>query len=269
MWECPDFFASGGQHVLVLSPLPLNQAVYLIGRYEANRFTPEARGTVDGSADFYAPQSFVDQQGRRIMFGWLREARDESAQLAAGWSGAMSLPRLITLRADGRLGMTPAPEVETLRGAHFTHAPHDLPPDTVAALDELHGDMIEIATTIDPGAARQAGVAVFASPDRTEETRIVYEREPGRLLIDRTRSGSGSSDSPSVALSLAPGEMLDLRIFIDRSIVEVFANGHACLTARVYPTRSDSDGVALFAENGTAHLLSFDAWLLSAVMQRS
>ncbi|MCL6541076.1 MAG: glycoside hydrolase family 32 protein [Roseiflexus sp.] len=269
MWECPDFFASGGRHVLVLSPLPLNQAVYLVGRYQANRFTPEVHGTVDGSADFYAPQSFVDQQGRRIMVGWLREARSETAQLNAGWSGAMSLPRLITLRADGRLRMTPAPEVETLRSAHITHAPHDLAPDTVAALDELHGDMIEIATTIDPGTARRVGITLLASPNREEETRVIYERLPGRLLIDRTRSGSGSSDSPSVALSLDPGEMLDLRIFVDRSIVEVFANGHACLTARVYPTRSDSDGVALFAENGIAHLISFDAWLLSAVMKRS
>jgi beta-fructofuranosidase len=57
--------------VLVLSPLPLNQAVYLVGRYQANRFTPEVHGTVDGSANFYAPQSFVDQQGRRIMDGWM------------------------------------------------------------------------------------------------------------------------------------------------------------------------------------------------------
>lgn len=269
MWECPDFFAVGDRHALVVSPLPLNRAVYLTGRYESHRFIPETHGEVDGSRDFYAPQSFVDERGRRIMFGWLREARDEAAQLAAGWSGAMSLPRLITPRADGRMGMTPAPDVEALRSAHIARAPHDLPPDTFVALDDLHGDMLEIATTIDPGAAQQAGVAVFASHARDEETRIVYEREPGRLVVDRTRSGCGHTGSPSIALPLAPGEMLNLRIFIDRSIVEVFANGHACLTARVYPARNESDGVALFATGGAAHILSFDAWRLPDVMQRT
>lgn len=269
MWECPDFFALGGQHVLVLSPLPLNRAVYLIGRYEANRFIPETRGVVDGCIDFYAPQSFVDQQGRRIMFGWLREARSETAQLNAGWSGAMSLPRLILPRRDGRLGMSPVPEVTLLREAHIVRVSERLLSGEYVTLADLHGDMLEIVTTIDPGDAQRIGISLLASPNREEETRVIYERDPGRLLIDRTRSGSGSADSPSIALSLDPGEVIDLRIFVDRSIIEVFANGHACLTARVYPTRQDSYGVALFAENGTAHLLSFDAWQLSDVMRRS
>jgi len=268
MWECPDLFALGDRHILVLSPIPLGRAVYLAGRYEAHRFLPEARGDIDGCRDFYAPQSFVDERGRRLMVGWLREARDDSAQLAAGWSGAMSLPRLIVPRDDGRVGMEPAPDVAVLRGPRYARAALDVPPAAWFILDDLHSDMLEIAASLDPGAAERAGIAVRASPDRQEATVIAYEREARRLVIDRRCAGSGASDSPTIALPLAPGETLDLRIFVDRSIIEVFANGYVCLSARVYPVRDDSDGVALFAEGGTARLLSFEAWRMPDVMQR-
>lgn len=269
MWECPDFFALGDRHVLVVSPIPLGRAVYLAGTYAAQQFTADARGDIDGGRDFYAPQSFVDERGRRIMFGWVREARSEAAQLAAGWSGAMSLPRLITARADGRVGMAPAPEVAALRGERYARAALSLPPAAYLFLDDLHGDMLEIAVTLDPGTAARVGVAARASADRSEETLIVYDRDAGCLTIDRSRADGLASDSPSLPLPLASGEMLELRIFVDRSIIEVFANGYACLTARVYPERADSTGVAVFAEGGAARMLGLEAWRMPDVMQRT
>src|SRR5262249_32001779 len=61
-------------------------------------------------------------------------------------------------------------------------------------------------------------------------------------------------------LELQPGEQLRLRIFLDRSILEVFAKRRQCVTQRIYPTRKDSVGVALFARGGTAHARSVEAW---------
>ena len=64
---------------------------------------------------------------------------------------------------------------------------------------------------------------------------------------------------------LAEGEPLELRIFLDRSVVEVFANRRLCLTKRIYPSRSDSLGVALFARGGRAKMRSMDAWHMSSI----
>jgi beta-fructofuranosidase len=61
-------------------------------------------------------------------------------------------------------------------------------------------------------------------------------------------------------LALGPDEPLQLRVFIDRSILEVYANGRQCVTQRIYPTRADSLGVALFSQRGATSVLSLDAW---------
>lgn len=69
-------------------------------------------------------------------------------------------------------------------------------------------------------------------------------------------------------LALAPGERLALRIFLDCSVLEVFANGRQCICQRIYPTRSDSLGVALFSRGGEAVVRQLDAWDLTATFSR-
>ena len=63
---------------------------------------------------------------------------------------------------------------------------------------------------------------------------------------------------------LAPRERLKLQIFLDRSILEVFANGRQCITQRIYPTRSDSLGTVLFSRGGSTQIRSLEAWDIAA-----
>jgi len=76
--------------------------------------------------------------------------------------------------------------------------------------------------------------------------------------------GTGESikvlSSQEAPLHLLPGENLKLRIFMDRSVLEIFANGRQCLTQRIYPTRVDSIGIKLFSKRGDVLVRSFDAW---------
>ncbi len=69
----------------------------------------------------------------------------------------------------------------------------------------------------------------------------------------------------SGSLELEEEELLTLRVFIDRSILEVFANDRLCMTSRIYPTRPDSTGIGLFATGGPATLRSMEAWSLNPI----
>ena len=114
MWECPDFFPLGQKHVLMVSTQ--GRVHYLIGTYSDRKFQAETHGLIDGSALHYAAKSFKDDRGRRILWGWVREARSAAAQNAAGWSGSISLPRVLSIDAEGALRMDPLPELARLRG---------------------------------------------------------------------------------------------------------------------------------------------------------
>jgi len=277
MWECPDFFPLGDKHVLIISAhqdKPL-YALYFVGTYADQRFTPALVRKLDfGDTHFYAPRTLLDHRGRRIMWGWISEARSEEAQRAAGWSGVMSLPRVLSMRRDASLGIEPAPEVALLRARHY-HLRHvDLTPTSPGILEGLRGDCLEIIVEFEPwhvgdsGVAQQFGIAVRCSPDGAEQTQILYDRHARRLAIDRERA-SLSRDvdrgRQEGRLEVSAGESLRLHIFVDRSVVEVYANGRACITSRIYPSRADSLGLHPLALGGRIGIGSMDVWQMNSI----
>jgi len=267
IWECPDLFRLGDAHVLMVSPIPLRKTLYFLGSFREHRFEPQHQGVVDEGGYFYAPQSFTDAQGRRIMFGWLWEGRDQEAQVAAGWAGVMSLPRVLLPRSDGQLGVQPAPELELLRGRHTSLSHVTIGPTATSRLD-VRGAALEIAAEFLPAQAELFGLGVLCAPDGSEHTLISYEPRSGWLTIDREHSSLDAAvhrEPRGTQVKLADGESVKLRVFIDHSVVEVYANDRACLTTRVYPSRADSLGVELFARGGLAELQQLDAWEMGSI----
>jgi len=124
---------------------------------------------------------------------------------------------------------------------------------------------------------------VLRSPDKEEVTRILFFKErgyrdrsrrgklPGLLSIDSSRSSvlpDVRSRAPETApVFIARDEPLRLRVFVDRSVVEVFANGRQCVALRVYPGREDSVGVSLRAQGQDAELKSLDAWQMENIYE--
>ncbi len=270
MWECPDFFALGEKHVLIVSPIPLRKAIYWIGAYAGHQFTPEVRGVVDFGGHLYAPQSFWDDQGRRILFGWLWEGRSSEACQATGWAGVMSLPRVLSLHPDGTLGQQPAPELQVLRGQHRRFKDIELSPASSGVLPDVQGDSLEILAEFEPSDAARFGIQVRRSPDGAEQTEIVCDLLERRLAVNRERSSldpTAHRDAFAAPLEPTADGRLTLRLFLDRSVVEVFANDQACLTSRIYPTRADSLGLGLFARDGRVKLRSLDIWEMRAISE--
>ena len=268
MWECPNFFPLGDKYVLLISPIPLQKVLYMVGVYRDHRFVPERTGIVDDGGAYYAPQVTRDERGRWLMWGWLREGRDVEAQKAAGWSGVMSLPTELSLTDDGRLALRPVPEVEALRGPRRSWTGLELAEDGPNPLAELSGNRLEIVLTIEPGDAAEVGVTVLRSPDGVEETRIVYDRTAGELWVDRERASldpEPSRERRGAPVQLDSDGRLGLRVYVDGSVVEIFAADGTCLTSRVYPTRPDSHSVSLWARNGRARARRVDAWEMGTI----
>ncbi|MCU1516591.1 MAG: fructan 6-exohydrolase [Pseudarthrobacter sp.] len=297
MWECVDLFRAGGGSLASAPPGSVSSdgataqsapdifvfsawddgdtrhPLYWTGRYSGNSFVPAKLHRLDyGGRYFYAPQSFQDESGRRIMFGWLQEGRSESAMVEAGWAGVMSLPRVTTLADDGNLAFAPVPEIGKLRRNHVSVPGRTLvdagtPMDAGVSGNQLD---LELDVRLAPGAVLRLGV--LGSGDGVEETVIELGRAPedqgtGTLRLDRTRS----SLDPTVDVEDKSGPVpvpdgrVHLRILVDRSAVEIFANGKP-LTARVYPTLGGE--CVTLSTAGSVRILSFDAWSMADISAR-
>lgn len=266
MWECPDFFPLGDRHVLLISTR--GSVFYTVGSYEHNRLRPEKQSNLDWGGEFYAARTMLDAQGRRILWGWIREGRSEVEHRAAGWAGVMSLPRVLALNPDHTLGMAPHPNLAILRGKRHTFHDIEIRESTRELLKGVQGTALEIEAEIDPGSAAQCGLRVFCSPDFRESTLLAFDRQGKVLRVDREHSSlnpEAHHTAQDCPVELAEGASLKLRVFIDSSVLEIFVDERACMTSRVYPTLKESQGLSLFATKGKARLRRLNVWELQPI----
>jgi beta-fructofuranosidase len=131
-------------------------------------------------------------------------------------------------------------------------------------LDLPGRELLELEVTIAPNDAKQFGVKVCVSEDGREETLIYYDQSVRKLKFDTRKSGLefGRKIIEEAPLELEKGEPLVLRIFVDRSIVEVVANDWQAIARRIYPTLGGR-GISLFSEGGSMEATSVKVWELS------
>ena len=165
-----------------------------------------------------------------------------------------------------------------------------LPANQEIVLGSIRGNAIELMAEIETNGAPMVELNVLRSPGREEFTRIAFYRERGFRSWDRyqgwqrdklaaatysliTIDSSYASSLPDVrsrAPETAPiflerDEPLRLRVFVDRSVVEVFVNGRQCVAMRVYPGREDSVGVSLRSQGQDARVASLEAWQMENI----
>jgi beta-fructofuranosidase len=266
MWECPNFIPLGDQYLLLVSILGQRRVIYFIGEFLEGKFYPNKSGIFDNGVCYYAPQIFRDEHGRAIVIGWIQEERSDKMQREAEWSGVQSLPRELSLTEEGLLRIEPASEVKKLRQKCYDLDRQDLG-DNEEIILEVRGDCLEIQLEmlISKGSS---GIKVFCSPDGEEQTVIGFDTAERRLFINRQHSSLSDQtvkDNLGIALDLQEGESLSLRIFVDRSIIEVFVNERWTLTSRVYPERRDSQEIRLFSLGGGIRFRQVKMWKIESV----
>ncbi len=239
---------------------------YYIGTYDTanNRFLPEHHGRMTWADNaYFAPEALVDGKGRQIMWSWIFDDRPEPVWRASGWNGMYSLPRTLWLGEDGTLRLAPVAELKALRLQRQTRRRVAVPADCDVVLPGFGTDLMELEVTFAPGAATQYGVKVCCADDGCEETAIYYDAAEHQLVCDTTRSGLdfGRKVVEGGPLTLVAGEPLTLRIFVDRAIVEVFANDRQAVARTIYPTRRGRS-VKLFARGAAASATAVNAWEL-------
>ena len=251
-WECPNFFRLGDRYVLVVSPHA--DVMYSVGEYREHGFEPGPWRLMDlgGKDNFYAPNSMEDEKGRRIMWGWVRGGGTEGYP----WNGMLTLPRVLNMRPDGLLGMEPAPELQRLRGSHRRFDNFVLSGSSPNVLKDVRGDCLEVVAEFEPVDAESFGIEVRRSLGGEEKTAVGYDAA-GKRLVAGDRGGD---------FAMLPGEKsLQIRLFLDRSVMELYANGRACLTNRVFPERADSLGLKLYTEGGSVYVRSVDVWEMGSI----
>jgi len=267
-WECPNFFPLGDRWVLTVAFMPLGRNGIFTGDFDGTRFHARTMSELDQGGCFYAPQVFADERGRRIMFGWLWERRSKELVETAGWAGVQTLPRQLSLGGDGTLRYAPVEEVASLRGEQevISNVTLGATPHELKTADDMMEIDVEFAPPT-PSTLGSQGLLVRRSLASGEVTRIEYDRTESMLMLDNTPSSlepGTHRDARRTRLVLAPNEPLRLRVFIDRSVIEVYANERACLTGRVYPNASDATGAAVFGPPGV-RVTRCEAWRICGI----
>jgi fructan beta-fructosidase len=284
VWECPDLFplpepGPGRRLKWVLKVDVQNSALapggggqVFIGTFDGARFRAErtAKGSpqpqwLDYGPDYYASGTWTDAPGgRRVMIGWMDNWRYAQEEPTGAWRGAMSLPRVLSL-GRGRSGLTllqaPVAELRTLSGRTVEQSKLVVPDGGVETLPlDPAGGAFDLRFRLWPQKARSAGVSLMSSAG--VEAQIGYDAIAGRLYLERPASGPAAFASKfgarvEMPVALSSGA-LPLRIVVDRSSVEVFAEGGAkVMTARLYP-RAPLSGVAAYAKAGSALMTSLN-----------
>ena len=253
MWECPDFFRLDGYHVLLTSPQEMratgefhagNGTAAVLGHYDARekRFIREAIQPIDNGLNFYAPQTTLAPDGRRIMIGWMENWETCSgAKREHPWFGRMSLPRELSVR-DGRLMQRPVREIETIWQETVTR--HDEILNGTASYAGVSGRLIDMTLKLRLTDAACRRFTLRIAADNRHYTEVRCDLARGELIFDRSHGGS---DRDIVHTCHIRAEMkeggLTLRLIMDKDCVELFVNEGERVVSALIDTPLDAEGI--------------------------
>jgi sucrose-6-phosphate hydrolase SacC (GH32 family) len=271
--SCPNFFPLDGKWMLLCISHPMGCRYYIGDWDEAGeQFVPASHGRMNwrrpgqsvyetNYRDFFAPESVLTPDGRRVMWAWLATL-DGVEKLSL-----QSLPRELSLGDDGQLRIRPLRELESLRedrGAvsDVVVAPAEAPHSNSATerVATLDGDAFEIQVTVDrqQAARKRFGIQLFADGDH-EGLEVMLKPETGTLRV-------GETEAPFAVADLPESEDVTLRIFVDKYLVEVFANDRQASVATFLDYRRASE-IRAYTYGGSTAFRQIEVWKMKSANQ--
>jgi beta-fructofuranosidase len=275
MLECPDMFPLGDKWVIVYCPMgpkPTgygarngHNAGYVVGEWAPGReFTPLTDyRPADWGGNYYAPQSFLTPDGRRVAFGWMGGFDHPIASQRESWCGQLTVPRELSLGEDLRLRALPVAEFALLRTDTVELGEVRIPRDgETLLLEDVDAVDIELTLALSDGDAERVGMVLRT--DTGNEIVIAYDDLAERVQIDRRRAGYGERGYRAAPFT---GDLLELRVVVDRGSVEVFVgDGSECVSSLVFLGEGVRSAI-LFSESGTARFTRATAHRLRTIWE--
>ncbi len=261
MWECPDYFELDGKQVILVSPpdiIPQNleytnghQTICFIGQenIDTGEWTEESNQSVDYGIDFYASQTILTPDGRRIMIAWMQNWYTSKLHSKdTPWFGQMTLPRELSIK-NGRLYQKPVRELEQYWDNKIEY--HEIIVNGVLSLEGIKGRILDMELNIKPKDKEiiYRKFEIQFAKDNRYHTSVTFRPYESEVTIDRTFSGSciAAAHQRRCQVNCQEGR-LKLRLILDRFSAEVFINDGEYVMTITIQTDLIADSISFFAD---------------------
>jgi sucrose-6-phosphate hydrolase SacC (GH32 family) len=270
-WEMPVFWKFEDKYVLLVNKVPHQgvpaRALYWVGEFKNDRFIPDFQKpkpleVVNG---LLSPSVAKDAQGRTTAIAIIPDEISARGNYNLGWAHLYSIPRIWKL-SNGQLHQYPHPNLKKLRDGYQQFQDLKLGGNSPDNLPRIEKRQVEIKARIIRKDAEKVGLFVGKSPNGKEYTEIAYDFNQQRFQVDRTHSSLNTNMHDDVKKGTYPlqgkTDTLDLHVFIDGSVVEVFLGDGAAFTTRMFPEQESSRLTEIFARGGEATIDHLEVWHL-------
>jgi beta-fructofuranosidase len=245
--SCANMFKIGKKWMLLCISHPLGCRYYL-GDFKDEKYLPEFHAMMSWNGNhFFAPESVLSKDGRRVMWAWL-------LNLPIAPCGIQSLPRELELPEGGVLRIRPLRELESLRYDRKQEEGIAVKSDAVHRLKEIGGDALELEVTFQSPTAKESGLDVLCDKNGENGVRVAYLPASKTLRVGTVNA----------SFELKQGEDLTLRVFVDKNLVEVFANDRQAAVAAI-KYAPENLGVSLFSKGGDVVVKEIKGWKMKSI----
>lgn len=260
-WEMPVIyeFPNGKEMLLVQKTPDATPAItmYWIGQFENGVFTPdfEEAKKLEVVNGFLSPTVTTDEQGLITAIGIIPDEVDAQFQMEQGWANLFSVPQVWELDETNTIAIKPHPNLTDLRGTKTTFNNLTIEDGGSNYLNNYNGRHFEIDATINTGSANKVGFILGKSPDGQEEYKVYYDFSAQQWVVDASKSSLSQlvrKDVRKGDYAINQGDVINVRVFVDGSVLEVFIDDKAHFTGRFFPTLANATGIDMFVKGGTA-----------------